>query len=227
MSQHRIFDSLPESQQELLMKHLELVIKENERVNLTRIDSIEDGMALHIEDSLSALPEIREAPEGLYCDMGSGGGFPGIPIAIATGRKTLLIDSRMRKIQALDEMTIDLGLERQIDTYSGRAELLARTRKEEFSVITARALAKLSVLMELASPLLRRRGRLVCYKANLEDSELAHAGQVQKATGMKLVSEREFQLEGKFLRKIVVFEKVAKPTMKLPRQEGQAQKNPL
>ena len=81
--------------------------------------------------------------------------------------------------------------------------------------------------MELASPLLKDGGRLICYKANLEPSELAHARRVQKATGMTIAGERKFQLGKNFLRTIVTIEKTSQPTVKLPRQEGQAQKNPL
>ena len=87
-----LFDSLDGSSQDLIVRHLNLVIKANETLNLTRIDTAEEGMLLHIEDSLTGLEEVSEAPSGLYGDLGSGAGFPGIPLAIATGRETVLID---------------------------------------------------------------------------------------------------------------------------------------
>ena len=115
-----------------------------------------------------------------------------------------------------------------VSTYAGRAELLARSRAGEFAVITARALSKLAVLMELASPLLKNGGHLVCYKAQLQDEELDHALKIQRLTGMKLVSDRRLLLsDGETHRRIVTFEKAFKPKVKLPRQEGMAQKNPL
>lgn len=222
-----ILETLTTEQQALIRKHLELVIKANETTNLTRIDTFEDGLILHVEDSLVALPELDDAPKGLYGDMGSGAGYPGIPLAIATGRKTVLIDARQKKMEVVGQIIKELGLNNQISTFAGRAELLARKQSKRYAALTARALAKLPVLMELASPLLKMNGRLICYKAHIEDSELAHARRVQKTTGMTLKTQRELQLGENFFRKIIVFEKTANPTMKLPRQEGQAQRKPL
>ena len=222
----QLFDSLTPDQQSLIKQHLALVIEANKTTNLTRIDTTDEAMLLHVEDSLVGLKELNEAPEGPYGDLGSGAGYPGIPLAIATNRQTTLIDSRQKKMLILDGIITELGLSNQISTYAGRAELLAHTQGGRYAALTARALAKLSVLMELASPLLEKGGHLICYKANLEDSELTHARQVQKTTGMKFQSERDVQLS-EFSRKIIVFEKTSKPTIKLPRQEGQAQKNPL
>ena len=221
-----IFDSLSYEQRQIIEKHLALVIEANKRVNLTRIDP-EDAMVLHVEDSLTALEELNDAPSGLYGDLGSGAGYPGIPLAVATGRKTTLIDARQKKMHVLDEIIGELGIEDRVGTFAGRAELLARTQSMRFAALTARALAQLPVLMELASPLLRNGGRLVCYKANLEEAELAHARRVQADTGMVFMHERSLTLEGKFSRRIVVFEKTGKPLQKLPRQEGEAQKHPL
>lgn len=222
-----LFENLPKEQQERIEQHLQLVIEANERTNLTRIDTFEEGMILHVEDSLTALEDLQDAPEGLYGDLGSGGGFPGIPLAIASERQTLLIDARKKKMLILDDIIEKLGLRDRVTTYSGRAELLARSRAGEFSALTARALAKLPVLMELASPLLKRGGRLICYKANIEPEELDDARGVESLTGMKLVCDRKLVLANDYNRRIVVFEKCSKPTAKLPRQEGMAQREPL
>lgn len=219
-------DGLSDEQQQLVRRHLDLVIEANEAVNLTRIDTVEDGMLLHIEDSLSALPEMETAPEGRYGDLGSGGGFPGIPLAIATSRPTTLIDARQKKMVVMQEIIEKLGLQGAVDTFAGRAELLAVKQPERFAVLTARALAKLSVLLELASPLLQAEGHLICYKAQVEQQEIDDAKRVQRATGMRLVSDRKFML-GDNCRRIMVYEKYALPAMKLPRTEGSAQKNPL
>lgn len=217
---------LSKDQWDLMLRHLDAIIQKNQVVNLTRIDTVEDGVLLHIQDSLSALPEMEKAPAGPYGDLGSGGGYPGIPLAIATGRETMLIDARQKKMAALDEVIGELGLEDQVSTFGGRAELLAHKKPGYFAVLTARALAKLPVLMELASPLLKDRGQLICYKANVEDSELADAKRVESATAMRLVSDRSFDLDG-HNRRILVFEKKGNPSMKLPRAEGAAQKHPL
>ena len=222
-----MLETLPIEKQQLITEHLKLVIEANKKINLTRIDSMEEGLLLHVEDSLIALEEVNEAPNGPYADIGSGAGYPGMPIAIATSRKTTLVDSRMKKMQVVGEMIDKLALGGQIDTYPGRAELLARKELGYYSVVTARALAKLPVLLELASPLLERSGRLVCYKAQLSESELNEALRVKSLTGMELVSDRKTMLGEDITRRIIVFEKTSQPTIKLPRQEGMAQKNPL
>lgn len=222
-----IYESLSDEKKECLLNHLHLVIEANKRVNLTRIDDEESGLLLHVEDSLSALPEIEDAPEGRYADMGSGAGYPGIPICVATGRKTLLIDFRKRKMDVMSSIISQLQLDSIADVYAGRAELLAIKEKGCFSVITARAVSTLSVLLELASPLLAKGGRLVCYKSNVDEQEMNHALEVCNLVGMGLVSQRSFLLGGEYTRQILSFEKKGTPKIKLPRLEGQAQKNPL
>ena len=148
-------------QRELLDKHLELVIEENKVMNLTRIVDWESAQILHVEDSLAGLPEVQEAMEGPYLDMGSGAGFPGIPLASMTGRETLLADSVGKKTRALDSFAVELGLDDIVSTYHGRIEDLALQQPNHFALITARALSSLASLLELASPLLAKGGSLV------------------------------------------------------------------
>lgn len=210
---------------ELLERHLKLVIEANKTTNITRISSWEDGMLLHVRDSLLGLPELLKAPDGWYADIGSGAGYPGIPLAIESGRKTLLVDSVGKKTAILDGFIKDLELD-AVETYTGRIEDLAREYPARFSVVTARALARLSVLMELASPLLKPAGMLICYKANVSDEELDHARGVQNDVGMKLASDRVANLD-EHTRRIICFEKQEKSRMKLPRKTGMAQKRPL
>ena len=215
-------------QSQLIEEYLRLVLKANEITNLTRIDTYEEGMLLHVEDSLSGLPEMEEAPAGLYGDMGTGGGFPGVPLAIATGRETLLIDSVKKKTDLVQSMVDQLGIDSHVHTYHGRLEDLAKERKGGFSVLTARALSRFSSLMELASPLLGLKGRLICYKAQVSDEELEGVQSLETKLGMRFVSKRDFVLsDGQTERCIVVFEKIGEPEMRLPRKAGFAQKKPL
>lgn len=209
----------------LLKKHLELVIEANKVTNITRISTWDEGMLLHVEDSLVGLPEVVAAPEGRYVDLGSGAGYPGIPLAVESGRRTLLVDSVGKKTAILDSMVQELGLT-NVETYTGRIEDLAREQPCSFAVATARALSRLSVLMELASPLLILGGVLVCYKAHVEEDELEHALALQDQTGMFLCGDREVDLQGRE-RRIISFEKKAEPSINLPRKTGLAQKRPL
>lgn len=214
--------------QELMGQYLDLILEANKTTNLTRITSRDEALVLHIEDSLVGLEEVSEAPEGLYGDLGSGGGFPGVPLALATGRETVLVDSVKKKMAIVQQAVNQLGLGRQITTCSDRIEDLALDRPGSFSVLTARALSRLVALLELSSPLLVKGGRLVCYKAQLSDEEMQEALSVEGLLGMRLVSQRETMLsDGETRRTIVVFEKVGKAKLKLPRRIGAAQKTPL
>lgn len=212
----------------LMQRYLDSILEANKVTNLTRITDGEQARLLHIEDSLVGLPEVNEAPSGLYGDLGSGGGFPGVPLALATGRKTLLVDSVKKKMAIVQSALDDLSLSEQISTSSERIEDLPLEYKEKFAVLTARALSKLVSLIELASPLLKNGGRLVCYKAQLSSEELEEALAVQDLVGMKMISQREICLsDGETTRTIVVFEKIGKSRIKLPRRIGLAQKQPL
>ena len=217
----------------LMQRYLDSILEANKVTNLTRITDGEQARLLHIEDSLVGenplqSVEVDEAPAGLYGDLGSGGGFPGVPLALATGRKTLLVDSVKKKMAIVQSALDDLSLSEQISTSSERIEDLPLEYKEKFAVLTARALSKLVSLIELASPLLKKSGRLVCYKAQLSSEELEEALAVQDLVGMKMISQREICLsDGETTRTIVVFEKIGKPRIKLPRRIGLAQKQPL
>jgi 16S rRNA (guanine527-N7)-methyltransferase len=214
-------------QRTLLDLHLELVLQENKTANLTRILDWEQGQLLHIEDSLFGLAELINAPEGRYGDLGTGAGFPGLPLAIVSGRETLLVDSVSKKTAALDRIIERLGLSEQVTTFTGRSEELALQYPESFSVLTARALSSLPSLLELASPLLSYKGQLICYKAAPDEAELMQCEKLQEKLGMRLLSSREGLLsDNETLRSIFVFEKINEPTVKLPRRPGMAQKRP-
>lgn len=212
----------------LINSYLDKVLEANKITNLTRISSLEEARILHIEDSLVGLPELTKAPEGLYGDLGTGGGFPGVPLAIETGRKTVLVDSVQKKMAIVEKIIKEVNLENSISTYAGRIEDLTNDYPEKFTALTARALAKLSVLMELASPLLVKGGLLICYKANVQDDEWDHALALQDKLGMKLLSDRSLTLsDGETQRRIICFEKINRAKISLPRRMGLAQKKPL
>lgn len=211
--------------QALLEQHLQLVLEANQITNITAIRDYEEGWRLHVLDSFDGLPELEAAPAGPFADMGSGAGYPGIPLAIETGREALLIDSVQKKARILETFVQTLGLE-NVSVSGERIETVSAQHSSYFAAVTARALSKLSVLMELASPLLQLHGHLICYKAQVEDEELQHALSLQKKLGYILYSDRLIERDD-VVRRIIVFEKVSKPSLKLPRHVGFAQKKPL
>lgn len=217
-----------EQKEALTEKYLDLILEANKVTNLTRIIDRDQAKILHLEDSLVGLEEINQAPDGLYGDLGTGGGFPGVPIAIYTGRETVLIDSVKKKMVILDKAVSELDLPNSVTTYAGRIEDLAKDYPSKFSVLSARALSQLPSLLELASPLLKKGGRLVCYKANISEDERKHALSIAEIVGMKFVGSRQTYLsDGETFREIIVFEKYKKPELKLPRRIGLAQHDPI
>lgn len=213
---------------ELIDQYLDLILEANKTTNLTRIDSREKAKLLHVEDSLVALPEINEAPEGLYGDLGTGGGFPGVPVAIMTGRDAVLVDSVKKKVAIVEKAVDTLGLSEQISTFGGRIEDLARERPRRFAVLTARALSQLPSLLELASPLLKEGGLFVCYKGEATGDEQRNAEKVAQKVGMTFVSKRSLTLsDGETHREVFLYRREGKPKVKLPRRVGLAQHKPL
>lgn len=210
---------------ELLDKYLDEILETNKTLNLTRVTDIEAARLLHLEDSLSILEDIEAAPEGTYLDIGSGGGFPGVPLGIMTERDTVLIDSVKKKMTAVGSILNDLQIT-HIKTVGERVEDYSKEHPGEFSVITARAVSSIAALLELASPLLKINGRLILMKSKEKDSFNEEAA--LEKLGMKLISFREYMLsDNETYRCVYIFEKVSEPTVPLPRRVGMAQKRPL
>ena len=213
-------------QQQQLQDYLRAVLQKNEEINLTTIQDFDEGLVLHIEDSLVGLEEVNRAPAGQLADLGTGGGFPGVPLAIMTQRDVLLVDSTKKKVEAIMGLVESIQISR-VQAYAGRIEELALEQPGRFSVATARALSELPSLLELAAPLLVPGGRLIAYKSNKVEEELQRAATLEEKLGMKHISRRDLVLsDGVTPRSILVFEKVVEPAVKLPRRPGMAQKRP-
>lgn len=223
----RLGVSLDADKKLLLLKHLELLEEKNRELNLTRITSLEDAVVLHVEDSLSVLREFEHS-EGPFCDIGTGGGFPGIPLAIASGRPGVLLDSVKKKARAVQGFIEALGLADDVRARGMRSEELASEAPESFDTVVARAVSSLAAVEELATPLLRYGGRLVAMRANETTEQLEAAAGAAQKLGLDMVSSREFSIgDGSIHRSVYVFERVREPRVKIPRRPGMAQKKPL
>lgn len=221
-----IFDTLDIEKQQQIQAYLTLVIEKNKELNLTRIDTEEKGMLLHIEDSLSCLEEFSHQ-EGNFLDIGTGGGFPGVPLAIATGRTGVLIDSVQKKAKAVQEMIDKLDLGDQIKVRGLRSEDLAREVGERFTTVIARAVSSLPVVMELATPLLLPEGELIALRGKEEEQTPEQLEEVAEKLGLELVSKRHIYISEVYERSIYVYRKTRPARIKLPRRNGIAQKKPL
>ena len=218
---------LSPDQARIIARHLALVLEANEHVNLTAIREPSEALRLHVCDSLLALPELSESPEGSCVDLGSGAGFPGIPLAVVSGRSFVLCESVNRKARFLEAAVVDLGLQEHVTVVSRRAEDLSVSNREGFAVVVARAVAPLSALVELASPLLAQGGRLLAFKSRSAD-EVDAADRTALLVGMRHRSTREVLLpEGGERRTIIVYEREGASSITLPRRTGMAQKRPV
>jgi len=225
--------TLDEDCTSLLKRHLDYVIETNNTVRLTAITDRREAERLHIVDSLLALPELLTAPPGPLLDIGSGGGYPGIPLALVSGRATDLLDSVQKKARAVQAF-LDAEQEEhsasmpEINSLGIRAEDLALERPAHYAVVVTRAVAALPSLVELAVPLLCMQGRLIALKGKRDSEEIKRGVKVADQVGMRLISEREYVLPGgDEQRTIVVFERVEESQVKLPRRSGRAQRKPL
>jgi 16S rRNA (guanine527-N7)-methyltransferase len=217
--------TLPGEQAELLALHVSMVYEANRIVNLTRI-SREDAICLHVIDSLSGLQEMNESPDGPWLDIGSGAGFPGVPLAVAGGRHVDLLESVGRKAAFLSAVVEGLRLDATVR--GCRAEDAAQATPGLYAAVAVRAVSELPALVELASPLLMRGGVLVCWKGDPSSEELERGVRVAAITGMRHVRDVEVRLPAsEALRTIVVYERVDKSAVSLPRRIGLAQSKPL
>lgn len=211
-----------------LLTYLDLVVEKNKVLNLTRITSFEDAVVLHLEDSLSILEDFRQT-SGKYLDIGTGAGFPGIPLGITTDRKGVLLDSVKKKAVAVQGFIDELGLDSRLEATGMRSEELAQEHPGSFGAVTARAVSSLPAVEELASPLLCKGGHLIAMRGidSAEDIDLAK--KAAKILGLTLVERREFTIgpDGEYTRSVCIFEKTGRPSLKLPRHPGYASKRPL
>ena len=220
--------SVSADQRKLLLSYLDLLLEQNKTLNLTRIDTVESALTLHIEDSLVALPLIDSLGVSRFCDMGSGGGFPGVPLSVVGGYQGVLIDSLSKKMRAVQNFIDTLGLGAQLSAVGLRSELYAAEQPASFDLVVTRALASLPVLLELASPLLTVGGYLLAYKGSPTDEELSAGLSVSKKLGFSFVSSTSVEIgEERLPRTLLLYKKTSKPQIKLPRRPGLAQKSPL
>jgi 16S rRNA (guanine527-N7)-methyltransferase len=220
----RLGIALTEAMADALAAHLRMVYLANEHTNLTRVPW-ESAPMLHVADSLSGLTEMEESPPGPWADIGSGAGFPGIPLAMLSHRHVDLIESVGKKAAVLSAICENLCLD--VSVLACRAEEAADTRPEGWSAVAARAVATLPALVELASPLLLPSGVLVCWKGALTSEEEARGAKAARIAGMSPTTTRRFSLPDGEERAIVSYVKTGPPSVRLPRRPGLAQRSPI
>ncbi len=222
---------LSPEQLEAELQLLDYLLAENKKFNLTAIKGFEEGITKHLVDSLSVLSlNSAQNRPNLLTDIGSGGGMPGLALAIALPEThVLLVESTKKKANFLDQASARLGLGKRVKVSPERAEVLGQgTQREHMDWVTCRAVGRLPVILELGIPLLKVGGLLFTYKGPKADEELAQA---QKAMGLlkvELTEKRELTLplsqEG---RTLLVFKKLEHTHKSYPRANGLPAHEPL
>lgn len=222
---------LPDSYVARAAAYALLLLEANRRTNLTRVTEPADVARLHLVDAIVALPLLDAAGGGSAVDLGSGGGVPGIPLALARpGTQWILVDSVRKKADVLASISAELGLA-NVTVVAERAELLGRdpSHRERHGVVAARACAPLPVLAELALPLLRVGGTLLAWKGPLtEDDEEVRRGRAALAqVGGKLLEIRGATASALGGHTIAIAAKVGPTPDRYPRRPGEPSRRPL
>ncbi len=220
--------TLSDKQLQQFITYYEMLVEKNKVMNLTAITDFDEVLEKHFEDSLSLIQAVDLRKPQTVIDLGTGAGFPGIPLKIAFPELQItLADSLNKRILFLDDVIQKLGLE-GIETVHGRAEDLARNVKfrEQFDLCVSRAVANLSTLSEYCLPFVKLGGKFVSYKAGECDEEVAASKSSVFLLGGRIADVKKFNL-GESKRAFVIIDKVGGTPKKYPRKAGTPSKDPL
>lgn len=219
-----------QNQLERFHKFYQLLIEWNKVMNLTGITEYEDVVEKHFVDSLSIIKAIDLSGIHTVIDVGTGAGFPGIPLKIAFPHlRVVLLDSLNKRIKFLDEVISQLGLT-EVRTIHGRAEEYARKEeyREQFDLCVSRAVANLSTLSEYCLPYIQVGGIFVPYKSGEIDDEVEQSKKAVRILGGNIKEVMKFELPGTDIhRSFVLIHKEQHTQKKYPRKAGIPAKEPL
>lgn len=223
--------SLSDKQLAQFESYFEKLVLANQSFNLTAITEKEEVYLKHFYDSLTLALEFPELKDGepTLIDVGSGAGFPALPLKIALPNlKVTMVDSLNKRVNFLKDMVKELGLE-NVTVIHGRAEDLGKDEKlrESFDYATARAVARTAVLAEYTLPFVHVGGAFLVMKGSAGQEEMKAGQKALDTLGGKLVSETDLTLPNKDPRVIQRVDKVKKTPKKYPRQAGTPSKKPL
>ncbi len=219
-----------EKQKEQLEQFYYMLVEKNKVMNLTGITEEEEFVLKHIIDSISCVDEQYFLKNASLIDVGTGAGFPGIPIAIyRPDLQITLFDSLQKRLSFLEEVIDTLGLAGVV-TCHGRAEDVAHQTsfREQFDIATSRAVARLPILLEYALPFIKKGGLFVALKGAAYEDEQKESNNALQKLGGELKEVREIKLPTLEDKRAVVFVRKMKITpMKYPRKPKEIKNSPL
>ena len=224
---------LSDMQKKQFLTYYKNLVLWNQVMNLTAITDMEEVYTKHFVDSLSFIKAIsgQDMPSGSkLIDVGTGAGFPGLPLAIIyPGLQVTLMDSLNKRIRFLDDTVRQLGLT-NVRTVHARAEELARNKqhREQYDLCCSRAVANISTLSEYCLPFIKQGGLFISYKSEKAEEELKESGKAVTILGGKLEDKIRFILPGTDYQRILLLIRKIKATPgKYPRKAGTPSKEPL
>ncbi|HJP70361.1 MAG TPA: 16S rRNA (guanine(527)-N(7))-methyltransferase RsmG [Candidatus Limnocylindria bacterium] len=221
--------TLPPGFADAAEQYVALLLEANRRLNLTRVVEPEAVARLHLLDALAALPLLDRLAPAQALDLGSGGGVPGIVLALARPAVAwTLVDSVRKKADALRRFADALSL-RNVEVLAERAEILGRdgAHRERYDLVTARACAALPALAEYALPLLAVNGSLLAWKGRLAADELTAGARASAELGGSAPDVRPTDLEALGDHRFVLVRKERPTPARFPRRPGEPARRPL
>ncbi len=221
--------NLTDIQLEKFQIYYNLLIETNKVINLTSITEEKDVVLKHFIDSL-AIKNYIDISNGRVIDIGTGAGFPGIPLAIIyNDTQFTLMDSLNKRINFINTVMEECKLY-NIETVHSRAEDLGHNNvyREKYDYCVSRAVAAIPVLLEYCIPFLKTGGKFISYKSEKAEDEISLSGNAQKKLGCRFDKLYSFDLPGTDIsRKFVVFEKIKTTNRAYPRQAGKPKRSSL
>jgi len=215
--------ALSEDKIETLCAFGHAMVKQNEVMNLTGITDDRGVANLHLLDSLTVMASADLNGKSII-DVGCGAGFPGVPLAIASGAHVTLLDSLGKRMKWLEEILPTLDIEAECVT--ARAEEAVAARRETYDFATSRAVARLNILLELTAPYVKVGGKVLAMKGTAAKEELAEAQSAIKKLGLKIEEVKEFPIDGTN-HAVIVLRKIAPTPKQYPRRFAKIKQSPL
>lgn len=223
---------LNEKQMNQFIKYFHLLTEWNSFINLTAITEFDQVLKKHFVDSLSLIQAVPDLEQKPYCliDVGTGAGFPGIPLKIAFPNiEIVLLDSLNKRVQFLEKVIQELELQ-NIVTIHGRAEDYGKQKdyRERFDLCVSRAVANMTTLSEYCIPFVKKGGYFISYKSEKATEEYEQAKNAIEIFGGKFEKQVAFKLPSSDIdRSLFVIRKVNYTPNKFPRKAGLASKDPI